>query len=318
MDSNSFSVSEPLPLEQALLLARQGFRVFPLHPLTKHPAINGWQDRASNGESAVRAMPWRPNSNIGIATGIDPSAPEDGALVVIDLDNTWGQKDVERQLPFGKAVSTIAFSDACKAAQSVNGFRLHTSASDGLHLYIRVVGEVPGRADLFKTKTSEGWAVDVKAKGGFIVAPGSRAPKKADPTTIGSYAIANGTELSLRDLPLFSLDELTALGLPMVTERKMSGRASTANRNCEPNSPDLRGALFYLIDNTPADERTTYDWWLHNILLPLAGEAALASSEDTERDLGVLYEEACDRAGGNTANNPEQWVSAVRNAKEKI
>lgn len=318
MDSNHFSVSEPLPLERALIFARQGFRVFPLDPLTKHPAINAWQDHASRDEAAVRAMPWGPSSNIGIVTGVDPAHPELGSLVVVDLDNTWGQKDVERQLPFKEAASTVAFTEACKAAQSANGFRLHTSASDGLHLYIRVVGEVPGRADLFHTKKSEGWALDVKAKGGFIVAPGSRAPKKADPNTIGGYAIADGAELSLRQLAVFSLDELTALGLPILKERKMSGRATTANRNCEPNFPDLRGALFYLIDNTPADERATYDWWLHNILLPLAGEAALASSEDTERDLGALYEEACDRAGGETANNPEQWISAVRNAKEKI
>lgn len=319
MDSNHFSVSEPLPLEQALLLARQGFRVFPVAPLSKRPAITGWQDHASRDEAAVRAMPWGPSSNIGIVTGVDPAHPEHGALVVVDLDNTLGQDGVVNQLPFDEATACQALRGLCEVVGSKQAMRLHTTASDGYHLYIRVDADVSGRTDLYGTKKSEGWALDVKAKGGFIVAPGSRAPSKADPNVIGSYKTTHGAELSLMGLPLFTVDELATLGVPIVARQQQtqSGRAAQRSGTAT-NLSDLRDALFYLIDKTPAEERETYSWWEQNILLPLAGEAALASSEDTERDLGALYEEACDRAGGNTANNSEQWIFAVRNAKEKI
>lgn len=87
----------------------------------------------------------------------------------------------------------------------------------------------------------------------------------------------------------------------MARQQKTQSGGAAQRSGTATNLSDLRDALFYLIDKTPTDERETYSWWEQNILLPLAGEAALASSEDTERDLGALYDEACDRAGGENS-----------------
>lgn len=67
-------------LDAALLYASFGLKVFPLIPRDKHPAIKGWQSKATTDESQIRQW-WtnNPNYNVGIKTG-------DG-LCVIDVDD---------------------------------------------------------------------------------------------------------------------------------------------------------------------------------------------------------------------------------------
>jgi putative DNA primase/helicase len=74
--------------------AKAGFRVFPLQPGTKLPAIKGWQTKATTRAGMVNTF-WmaHSNANIAIATGGKPN------LFVFDIDGEEGKQslaDLER------------------------------------------------------------------------------------------------------------------------------------------------------------------------------------------------------------------------------
>ena len=139
-------------LESALALARKGFRVFPLHPNSKIPAINDFPNAATTDEAKIRAWWHDPvqkcesNHNIGIATG--------RGLVVIDLDVKEDQNGLE-------TFKDIDFLDEC-----ADTYRVRTP-SGGLHLYFHAEGTFRNSVRLL------GPGVDVRADGGFVVGPGS-------------------------------------------------------------------------------------------------------------------------------------------------
>lgn len=139
-------------LESALALARKGFRVFPLHPNSKIPAINDFPNVATTDEAKIRAWWSDPvqkcesNHNIGIATG--------RGLVVIDLDVKEDQNGLE-------TFKDIDFLDEC-----ADTYRVRTP-SGGLHLYFHAEGTFRNSVRLL------GPGVDVRADGGFVVAAGS-------------------------------------------------------------------------------------------------------------------------------------------------
>jgi len=74
----------------ALDLARRGFRVFPLEPGKKTPAVKGWQAKATKNEQTIRKVWTHGSFNIGVVTG-------DG-LIVIDVDVKKGSKAQNRCL----------------------------------------------------------------------------------------------------------------------------------------------------------------------------------------------------------------------------
>ena len=69
----------PSKLESALRLAALGFRIFPLIPNSKKPAIARWRQRSTSDDAQIRAW-WSadPERNIGIDTA---------GLIAIDVDN---------------------------------------------------------------------------------------------------------------------------------------------------------------------------------------------------------------------------------------
>ena len=139
-------------LDAALAYASRGLAVFPLAEGTKIPCIQGGFTKATTDPEQIRAF-WsvRPNCNIGIATG----GMSNGLVVVdVDLDNDKGEdgyvtlrawESEHGELPEG----------ACA-----------TTPRGGMHLYF--VSDEP-----ISCSTNQEKGIDVRADGGFVVAPPS-------------------------------------------------------------------------------------------------------------------------------------------------
>ncbi len=130
-------------LNAALGYLKQGFYVFPLKPKSKAPLTpNGFKD-ASNDPEIVKAW-WKkhPNANVGIATG------EISDLIVIDVDGEY--PDTFPAIPKTARVKT----------------------KKGYHLYLKYP-----QGQMIKSRAKiDGYDVDVRANGGYIVAPPSIHP----------------------------------------------------------------------------------------------------------------------------------------------
>lgn len=154
--------------EWALYLADQRWHVFPITPGGKKPpAISRWEQRATIDPERITRC-WRVGAfNIGIATG--PSG-----LVVVDLDTTDGDgpdgADQLAQLAADRGVTLPATWTV-------------TTPSGGRHLYFTT----PAGVWLRNTKGDLAPAIDTRAGGGYVVAPGSLVPG-------GGYELADDTD----------------------------------------------------------------------------------------------------------------------------
>ncbi|MFJ2792254.1 MULTISPECIES: bifunctional DNA primase/polymerase [unclassified Streptomyces] len=160
-------------LNAALGAAAYGWRVFPLRPGTKRPALHGettcpgtgacanghakWEDRATINPARIRAAWSTGLFNVGLATG--PSG-----LVVVDLDMP---KPTD---PKGTPDGATSLEALCeRAGQAVpTTYRVRT-ASGGHHLYFTA----PDRIRLPSSKGKLASKIDTRAWGGYVVAPGS-------------------------------------------------------------------------------------------------------------------------------------------------
>ncbi len=139
--------------QKALQLVGMGYRVFPLVPGDKTPIVaNGFKDAT---DDRVQVCTWwteYPKANIGIATG--------GDLVVIDVDRL--PKDgVKKFLP------NPWIEPVSEKLESLSADHVVQSPTGGFHLYYRTNRALRcSQGDI-----AEG--VDVRANGGYIVAPGS-------------------------------------------------------------------------------------------------------------------------------------------------
>ncbi|MGA5145570.1 bifunctional DNA primase/polymerase [Streptomyces griseoincarnatus] len=163
-------------LNAALEAAERGWRVFPLRPGTKRPALHGektctrtgpcaaghlkWEQRATTDPDRIRAAWSRAPFNVGIATG--PSG-----LVVVDLDTPEhkGSSDA----PCGAATFAALCERAGHAVPTT--YRVRT-ASGGTHLYLTA----PDGVQLPNTAGTVAKSVDTRAAGGYVVAAGSIVP----------------------------------------------------------------------------------------------------------------------------------------------
>ena len=136
-------------LEAALYLASLKRRVFPLRERGKEPALARGFKAASYEEKTVRAWWTRsPSANIGLATG--------EGLLVLDVDGLEGRKALRRLTRrFGSLPRTV-----------------EASTGKGRHLFF---GYPPSKqVRLSAGKLGEG--LDVRADGGYVVAPPSVHP----------------------------------------------------------------------------------------------------------------------------------------------
>ena len=132
-------------------LPDKGFKLFPVIPGGKTPAVEGWQDRAT---SSWDRLDWllKGKYNAGIFTG----RFQDGeALLVIDCDRK-GTKN-------GEAFLAVAFDPL------PDTFTVRTP-SGGKHLYFRTTKKFPNSVEAL------GPGVDIRSQGGYVVAPGSSTP----------------------------------------------------------------------------------------------------------------------------------------------
>lgn len=132
-------------LEAALSYARRGWAVFPLAPRSKkpHEGSNGNLD-ATTDEGQIRLW-WatEPRSNIGIATG------DRSGFFVVDVDGPDGEEELVRLAVGSTMPETV-----------------EALTSRGRHiLYERTVP--------MRNKASIGPSIDIRADGGYIVAPPS-------------------------------------------------------------------------------------------------------------------------------------------------
>lgn len=135
----------------ALHLAAKGWKVFPIWPGKKNPAIDGWEEKATD-DPIVLSVWWasNPDYNLGIATG--PSG-----LIVVDFDSAKEPNETS---------GIENFRQAYKRKLS-DSYTVKT-AGGGWHLYYYV-----GTAELRNTAGRLAKKVDTRAQGGYVVAPGS-------------------------------------------------------------------------------------------------------------------------------------------------
>ncbi len=137
------------PLEYALAYAAVGFAVFPCKPRGKEPITkHGFKDATRDGNQIRRWWTRRPNANVGIATG----APSE--LVVVDIDSIEGA-----ELLVGL---TKRFGVLTPTHSVVTG--------KGRHYYFKLP---PGCG---ATPSSAEGGLDIRADGGYVVAPPSIHP----------------------------------------------------------------------------------------------------------------------------------------------
>jgi len=164
-------------LSSALSYAEHGFHVFPVRPHCKEPLIKDWPNRATTDEAAIRQW-WsrNPDANIGIATG--PSG-----LIAIDVDVKNG------------AVGMESWRDILQEHGQALGETLTTETpTGGLHVIYRS-NSLPVRNSTGKLSPG----IDVRAEGGYIIAPPSIHPNG------GEYSWAFGgapDDIGLLPLPV--------------------------------------------------------------------------------------------------------------------
>lgn len=143
-------------LNAAIEYAKMGLAVFPLKEKDKKPATNnGFKDATVDLRQINMWWKVNPNYNIGIATG-KPS----GGLVVVDMD-VDKEQDKNGYHVFTKwcADNYLVLPDSW----------LSITGRGGYHLFFKSIFPVPDKV---------GWldSVDIRADGGYVVAPPSVHP----------------------------------------------------------------------------------------------------------------------------------------------
>lgn len=152
--------------EQALARAHEGFRVFPIAAGKKAPPlIADFSNQATTDEDQIREwwLRW-PDANVGVITS---HYGESEALLVVDVDNK-GDKHGDQEL----------LRLELEGREMPDTYRVGTPTG-GWHLYYRVDAPVRQGADVL------GRGLDVRSRGGYVVAAGSTVEH-------GAYAAQGG------------------------------------------------------------------------------------------------------------------------------
>lgn len=153
--------------EDALAWARRGFRVFPLVAMTKVPAIDAFQLKATTDEETIKG--WWPadaDFNIGVLTS---------NMVVVDVDVRGGKDGLRNYQQLGGHYDTLV---------------VRTPAG-GFHCYFK--GPDSGGRIGFREH------VDIRSHNNYVIAPGSFAVDQAKGNA-GSYELV--VDKPMADLPV--------------------------------------------------------------------------------------------------------------------
>jgi len=280
-------------LDRALQLAKQGYRVFPLHEIVdgkcgcgkpacrdvgKHPATpHGFKDATTDVEQIRRW--WKgSNSGIGIATG------KASDLVVLDVDGEKGRETLAKlEAEHGILPDTLMVKSG-----RVDG---------GTHHWFRY----PAGVEKVKSVNRREFGLDVRADGGYVVAPWS-------PHVSGKrYKVINGVDVA----PCPAMVLSWANGDKRDDIKPQSSNTERPwNREAE---KELRSALAVL----DADDRDTwvrYGAAIHNLDWAIRGRqvwdqwAAKSSKYDAEDQERVW------RSFGNGYGGPPVTVASIYDA----
>ena len=244
----------------------RGWAVFPLVANTKTPATtNGFKD-ATTDQNQIKQW-FSAAHNIGIATG--------KGLLVLDIDRKHGKDG-------GEVLASIERENG-KLPATLTA----TTPSGGEHLYYSYPVDVAiqSRANICK---EHGEGLDIRADGGYIVAPPSHTEASADPkgkTATGDYAWSN--TLPVAELPAEWLELLRT---------KERTRPAPEPRTYTPDSDrmvELQDAMTYI----PAGD---YDTWVS------VGKA-LYSLGDSGFNLWDTWSRNSDKYDGRVM--PQKWQS---------
>lgn len=173
--------------EHVLALAARGWHVFPLRPNDKRPAVDRWEQRATTDPDRIRRCWTHAPYGVGIACG--PSR-----LVVVDLDTAKGDEPPAPGVETGEDVLALLY------AHHGDRYPFGTTptartASGGTHLYYAA----PDGREVRNSASRVGWKIDVRAAGGYVVAPPSTAagrpytwltaPDDADPLPLPAWLL---------------------------------------------------------------------------------------------------------------------------------
>ncbi len=174
----------PAMLDVALNCAARGWPVFPIRPRSKRPpAVTNWENRATTDPARI-ARCWQHGPyNVGIATG-------PARLVVIDLDvpkpghappPEWARPGI------GEGADVLA--DLCERHGQPFPFGTFTvrTPRGGWHLYFTAPPDAQIRNSNGQHGRGLGWLIDVRAGGGYVVAPG--CPIELDDGRSGAYTL---------------------------------------------------------------------------------------------------------------------------------
>jgi len=203
----------------ALDAARRAWRIFPLRPGTKVPAVRHWEHEATTNTEQIKEL-WTADvrrlngwyvpepPNVGIACG--PSG-----LVVLDLDlakprqdrTRWPVQWRDNDISSGADVITVL---AQRAGESLPETYIVATPSGGRHLYFTA----PKQASVRNSAGRLGPMIDVRGQGGYVVAAGSRLHQRPDQdddvaeTTDQAYRLLE--DLQPVTLPGWLIDATTA------------------------------------------------------------------------------------------------------------
>lgn len=140
----------PSRLDAALDLVSQGYYIFPLNGKLPLAGTHGFQDATQDRNQVVQ---WFKDGdkNIGIACGAS-------GIIVLDVDPRNGGKESQRALE-----DRLGYGLADKTDLIV------TTPSGGFHYYFKDEGAI----SLRQGNNKLGAGIDVKGRGGYVVAPGS-------------------------------------------------------------------------------------------------------------------------------------------------
>ncbi|MEV1002805.1 bifunctional DNA primase/polymerase [Nonomuraea sp. NPDC050202] len=230
----------------ALAAAARGWHVFPLAPYDKRPlpGFTAWEAHATTDTALIRHMWARGPYNIGIACG--PSN-----LVVLDLDvpkpdehppAAWARP--------GISDGADVLASLCEEADQplpLETFMVRTRRG-GTHLYYTA----PADLDLRNTAGKLGWKIDTRARGGYVVAPGSTVTL---PDGTGSYDVLHDPAPAA--LPPWLAAHLTAPPPASTTSAAAVLIACGGDRAVGYALAALRGEIERVLDAVPGTRNDT-------------------------------------------------------------
>lgn len=256
----------------ALQLASDGFVIFPANGRTSKPHITGWQKAATDDPDQI-AKWWDewPNAVPALPTG------SRNGVAVLDVDMKKGKDGIADLKALGLDPDHLTSS-------------VITTPSGGRHYYFEHEEGLRSNAGQIAP------GLDIRAEGGFVIAPGSRSRR-------GVYK-SEGIHLS-RDL-------IANVGLPkwrdeLRPHRRERGTESPGEKTGRPFDV-IREALFAIPNDGSIPDNESRDCWLH------IGMALHHETDGSPDGLAAFDEWSAQWPGYSADYTAECWESFHREA----